>query len=341
MTPDADIEPDDEARERAAWAAVSRADTSGSPGDRVDTRLRLVREHLLPSRRLARARDVSAEAMALAGESLAFAPAVSMYHLPDVLLGNSLVAERPMDAAWAVVDRERPEAGHLAVLRCLVGHDLGRRDFDTRWEQALTLAPPDSETVEWTWARVRMLTERGSLAEAIEEDRRPVSPQATPLGRQLRALSTAGLHAALGRAPEAIRGLENAMAEAEEEGCSVLLPEVTAKMVILTAPSDPDAAIALFEVFDWAVGSETGHPREGYLRLLARAAVRAGRQELDRAAAAAANAARIARESGLVLLASEAYLAQAQYLFEGGWSAGARVATASAARCLRAAGTVG
>ena len=341
VTPDADIEPDDEARERAAWAAVSRADTSGSPGDRVDTRLRVVREHLLPSRRLARARDVSAEAMALAGESVAFAPAVSMYHLPDVLLGNSLVAERPMDAAWAVVDREQPGAGPLAVLRCLVGHDLGRRDFDGRWEQAMTVAPPDSGTVEWTWARVRMLTERGSLAEAIEEDRRPVSPLATPLGRQLRALSTAGLHAALGRAPEAIRGLENAMAEAEEEGCSVLLPEVTAKMVILTAPSDPDAAIALFEVFDWAVGSETGHPREGYLRLLARAAVRAGRQELDRAAAAAANAARIARENGLVLLASEAYLAQAQYLFEGGWSAGARVATASAARCLRAAGTVG
>ena len=42
-----------------------------------------------------------------------------------------------------------------------------------------------------------------------------------------------------------------------------------------------------------------------------------------------------------MLLASEAYLIQAQYLFEGGWSAGARVATASAARCLRAAGTVG
>ena len=175
----------------------------------------------------------------------------------------------------------------------------------------MTAAPPDSETVEWTWARVRMLTERGSLAEAIEEDRRPVSPEATALGRQLRALSTAGLLAALGRTSEAIRGLENAMSEAEEEGCSLLLPEVTAKMVILTAPSDPDAAIALFELFDWAAGSEIGHPREGYLRLLARAAVRGGRQELDRAAAAAANAARIARESGLVLLASEAYLAQA------------------------------
>ena len=341
VTPDTDSEPDDEARERAAWAAVRRADTGGGPEDRVETRLRLVREHLLPSRRLARARDVSAEAMALAGDSLSFAPAVTMYHLPDVLLGNSRIAERPLDAAWARADRERPKAGHLAVLRCLVGHDLGRRDFDARWEQATTLAPPDSENVEWTWARVRMLTERGSLAEAIEEDRRPVSPQATALGRQLRALSTAGLQAALGRTPEAIHVLENAMSEAEEEGCSLLLPEVTAKMVILTAPSDPDAAIALFELFDWAAGSEIGHPREGYLRLLARAAVRGGRQELDRAAAAAANAARIARESGLVLLASEAYLAQAQYLFEAGWSAGARVATASAARCLRAAGTVG
>ena len=199
-----------------------------------------------------------------------------MYHLPDVLLGNSLVAERPLDAAWAIADPQRPETGPLMVLRCLVGHDLGRRDFDTRWEQAMTVAPPESETVEWTWARVRMLTERGSLAEAIEEDRRPVSPQATALGRQLRALSTAGLQAALGRSAEAIRGLENAMAEAEEEGCSLLLPEVTAKMVILTAPSNPEAAIALFELFDWAAGSEIGHPREGYLRLLARAAVRAG-----------------------------------------------------------------
>jgi hypothetical protein len=135
--------------------------------------------------------------------------------------------------------------------------------------------------------------------------------------------------------------LREAMAEAEEEGCSLLLPEVTARMVVLTAPTDPAQAIGLFELFDWAAGSEIGHAREGYLRLLARAAVRGGNQELDRAAAAAANAARIAQDSGLVLLASEAYLAQAQYLFEGGWSAGARVATAGAARCLRAAGAVG
>ena len=86
---------------------------------------------------------------------------------------------------WAASDRAAPEVGHLAVLRCLVGHDLGRRGFDERWEQAMTLAPPDSDAVEWTWARVRMLTERGSLAEAIEEDRRPVRADATTLGRQL------------------------------------------------------------------------------------------------------------------------------------------------------------
>ncbi len=345
--PDTPVEPDDEALERAAWAAVRAADTGGSTADRVETRLRLVREHLLPARRLARARDVSAEAVAIArsqadsGGSCQLASAVSMYHLPDVLLGNARNAERALDAAWATADPAQPEVGHLAVLRCLVGHDLGLPDFDTRWEQAMTVAPPDSEAVEWTWARVRILTERGSLAEAIEEDHRPVRPGATTLGRQLRALSTAGLQATLGRESEAINGLREAMSEAEEEGCSLLLPEVTADRVLLTAPSDPAAAIRLFELFDWAAGSEIGHPREAYLRLLARAAVRAGHHELDRAAAAAANAARVAQDSGLVLLASQAYLVQAQYLFEGGWSAGARVATAGAARCLRAAGTAG
>ena len=334
-------EPDDEARERGAIEAVLRADTGGSSADRVGARLCLVRGHLLPSRRLARAREVTAEAMTLAGESPMRAPAVSLHHLPDVLLGNARLAERALDAAWAAAGRQGPELGHLAVLRCLAGHDLGRRDFDDRWKQAMELAPPEGDTVEWTWARVRMLTERGSLAEAIEEDRRAVGDDATTLARQLRALSTAGLHAALGRPQDAVRVLREALSEAEEEGCSLLLPEVTARMVVLTAPTDPDGAIGLFELFDWSVGSEIGHAREGYLRLLARAAVRAGRGELDRAAAAAANAARIAQDSGLVLLASEAYLAQAQYLFEGGWSAGARVATAGAARCLRAAGTVG
>ena len=334
-------EPDDEERERSAWAAVRVADAAGLLAQRIDTRSRLVREHLLPARRLARVREVTAEAIALAADSPSRADAVSLHHLPDVLLGNSRLAEHALDAAWAASDPQRPEVAHLAVLRCLVGHDLGRRGFDARWEQAMTLAPPDSESVEWTWARVRMLTERGSLAEAIEEDRRPVRPGTTTLGRQLRALSTSGLQAALGRPAEALSVLREAMAEAEEEGCSLLLPEVTARMVVLTAPTDPAKAIGLFELFDWAAGSEIGHAREGYLRLLARAAVRGGNEELDRAAAAAANAARIAQDSGLVLLASEAYLAQAQYLFEGGWSAGARVATAGAARCLRAAGTVG
>lgn len=332
---------DDEARERAAWAAVAWSDTMGEGEERVESRSALVRQHLLPTRRLTRAREVTAEAMALAGDGASRAAAVSLHHLPDVLLGNASLAERALDAAWAGADTGRPEVGPLAVLRCLAAHDLGRSDFDTRWEDAMTVAPPGSEVCDWTWARVRMLTERGSLAEALEEDRRPASPTATTVERQLRAVASAGLQAALGRGADAVGVLQEALGEAEEEGCSLLLPEVTAKLVVLTAPSDPEAAIAFFELFDWAVGSEIAHPREGYLRLLARAAVRAGHHELDRAAAAAANAARIAQDRGLVLLASEAYLAQAQYLFEGGWSSGARVATAGAARCLRAAGTVG
>ncbi|MFW5470970.1 BTAD domain-containing putative transcriptional regulator [Knoellia sp. CPCC 206435] len=338
--PDEPDEPDDEARERAAWAAVLAADSSGDSAAGVSTRLRLVIDHLIPARRLTRAREVTQKAISLAADGPDLAAAVALHHLPDILLGNARVAERPLDAVWADVDRHNPHSGALAVLRCLVGHDLGRRDFEARWDDAMALAPPGSSAVDWTWARVRMLTERGSLAEAIEEDHRPPGPESTTLARQLRAVSTAGLLAALGRTEDALHELEQAMSEAEEEGCSLLLPEVTARRVVLTAPTDPEAAITLFEVFDWAAGSEIGHPREAYLRLLARAAIRAGRHELDRAAAAAANAARVAKDCGLVLLASEGYLAQAQHLFEGGRSAGARGATASAAWCLRAAGTV-
>ena len=135
--------------------------------------------------------------------------------------------------------------------------------------------------------------------------------------------------------------LLTAIKDADDEGCTLLLPEVTARLVILRAESEPETALKHFELFDWVAGSHIGHPREGYLRLLARSAIRAGQGQLDRAAAAAANAARIAEDSGLLLLASEAYLAQAQHLFAGGWAPGARLATASAARCLRAAGTAG
>ena len=332
---------DDEAHERAAWQAVERADHALDAAERVRTRLRLTREHLLPGRRLWRASEVTAEAIELAAEGVDKVSALCLHHLPHALLGNARIAEPALDAAWSEVAAPGPEAALLALLRCLVGHDLGRRDFDERWTTALAAAPPGSELDNWTWARVRILTERGSLAEALVEDRRPLAAGATPLDRQLRALATAGLLAALGRAPEAVSVLRDSVSDAEEEGCSLLMPEVTAKMIVLTAPSDPAGAVNLFELFDWAVGAEIGHPREGFLRLLARAAVRAGNQELDRAAASAANAARVAQDSGLLLLASEAYLAQAQYLFEGGWPAGARVATAGAARCLRAAGTAG
>ena len=338
----ADPDPDDdEAREREAWAYVARADAQRDAADMACARMGLALLHLLPRRRLVLAREVTADAIRLAGGSPVLATAVSLHHLADVLLGHARAAEQPLDQAWSLVERGTAEAGHLAVMRCLVAHDLGRRDFDLRWAEAMEVSPPASEEVDWTWARVRILTERGSLAEAIEEDRRPLREGATPLGRQLRAVASAELLAALGRGPEAVQVLQDAMGDAEEESCSLLMPEITAKLVALTAASDPDTAITLFELFDWVTGSDIGYPREGYLRLLARAAVRAGHGELDRAAAAAANAARIAQDCGLVLLASEAYLAQAQYLFEGGWSAGARVATAGAARCLRAAGTVG
>ncbi|HEX8496858.1 MAG TPA: hypothetical protein VF661_06655, partial [Actinomycetales bacterium] len=324
--------------EEELLAAVARADGTPDVEQQVLVRLALVERRLVPQRQLVRARQVTVEALELAGEGRLRSRCTALHVLADVLLGNARSAAPALEAAWQPHGAD-DDAGLPAVLRCLAAHDLGDGDFAIRWSQTESALSPLG--IDWTWARVRMLTERGSLAMALAEDRRPQPPDQPPLQRQLRWLASASLQAALGRDALAVELLQSALADAEEEGCSLLLPEVTARLVLLTAESDPRTAVKHFELFDWAAGSDIGHPREGFLRLLARAAIRAGQQELDRAAAAAANAARIAQDSGLLLLASEGYLAQARYLFAGGWSSGARLATAGAARCLRAAGTAG
>lgn len=329
------VDADDEEELRAAVAA---ADARGDLGEAVLARLRLAENVLLPQRHLAAAKEVTAEAVRLAGDGPLQAQAVAGHLLPDVLLGDARSAEGTIDAAWAATPPGTPGAERLALLRALVGHDLGHGDVRARWRQ-VGEGHPAPESL--AWARVRMLTERGSLAEALEADRAPRPVEAPPLQRQLRALASAALLSALGRGAEAVSVLLEAVRDADEEGCILLLPEVTARLVMLTSATEPDVALRHFELFDWVTGAHVGHPREGFLRLMARAAIRAGQEELDRAAAAAANAARIAEDSGLLLLAAEAYLAQAQHLFAEGRAPGARLATASAARCLRAAGTAG
>lgn len=335
----ADDPPDDEDVEEALRESVRRADAGSDPSASVRARLQLVETVLIPARALTEARAVteSAIAMAVSGPSRARSTALRWW--PSVLLGNARLAEPALDAAWAA-SPEGSRLDGLQLLRCLVGHDLGRPDFTKR--RALLVASERSdEPDQWTWAVVRMLTERGLLADALEADLAPPAPDAAPLVRQLRSLARAGLLTALHRELDAVAVLLAAITEAEEEGCTLLLPEVTARLVILSAETEPDTALKHFEMFDWVTSAHTGLPREGHLRLLARAAIRAAAGQLDRAAGAAANAAKIAEDNGLLLLASEAYLVQAQYLFTGGWTSGGRLATGSAARCLRAAGMSG
>lgn len=335
----ADNPPDDEDVEEALRESVRRADAGSDPSASVRARLHLVGTVLIPARALTEAREVTEAAIAMAVSGPSRARSTALRWWPSVLLGNARLAEPALDAAWAA-SPEGSRLDGLQLLRCLVGHDLGRPDFTERRAQ-LVASERSDEPDQWTWAVVRMLTERGLLADALEADLAPPAPDAVPLVRQLRSLARAGLLTALHRELDAVAVLLGAITEAEEEGCTLLLPEVTARLVILSAETEPDTALKHFEMFDWVTSAHTGLPREGHLRLLARAAVRAAAGQLDRAAGAAANAAKIAEDNGLLLLASEAYLVQAQYLFTGGWTSGGRLATGSAARCLRAAGMSG
>jgi hypothetical protein len=148
------------------------------------------------------------------------------------------------------------------------------------------------------------------------------------------------LHTRLGQTDTAAEVLQTLIDVAVDEECLLLVPEATARLIALEAATDLAAAKAHFELLDWAVAGESGLPREGSLRLLARAAIRAAVGDYDGAVSAASNAAGAAEQRGLELLAASAHEVRADNLNRAGRSSEARLALAAAARCYRACGVV-
>ena len=261
-------------------------------------------------------------------------------HVPDLLLGNARKVAGMLEGAVALAG---PSGGpgrlQLDWMLCLLAHDLGQADaFSAAWD-ALEARVAESGTADLDWLRVRLLTERGLLARAQEVDAIPLPAATSPLARQLRQLSSAALLQALGDSTAAAVILRSAVDDALAVGCTLALPEITARLVMIEAYGEDDhAAAEAFDLFDWAVGTETAMPRESCWRLLARAAVRAAHGDLERACLAAANAVKVAADSDLVVLEAQALRARAGYLDQAGHTAEARLAAGSALRCYRTAG---
>jgi DNA-binding SARP family transcriptional activator len=332
ITPEAGCSPDVEDALREALEDAQDIVT------RVEARLRLGEIVALPRRDLTLARRLGDEATVMAETPAQAVRACMLRHLPDVLLGSGATArdalERAEQAAAQADDEEVSAA--LGLMRALAAHRRGGEDF-AELAAAVDLGRPGPAGLEPAAVLVRAYAERGMLAEARRLATRN-QPLPAPLAEQARLLSLAVLHEAEGEPDQALAALRRAIDHGVETGCLLQLPEIIARAIRLEVATDPQAAVDHFELFDWAVGGSTDQPAETCAKLLARGAVRAAREEYDRAAASAAIAAEVAEKHDAPLLAAQAHLARAAYLERSSHHNETRLAYASAARWYRAAG---
>lgn len=286
---------------RTALLEATASSPSHDAADRsAGIRILLVSRVLLPRRQLSRAKETLEPIASLTTRTDLLGRAAVARWLPDILLGDARAALAPLEAAIASVD-DHDAAARLRKLALLARHDLGRSsgqpDAD---DPARPWAGP-----WWRWLMTRTLAEAGRLDEAEAWRSDAASPR-TPMLRQLEALASAELHEASGRRDAAMAVLRAAADDAVESGCTLLLPEAAARLVILECGVDEGRAQDDFDMMDWALAGEAAHPRETYFRLLARAHVRAQQGELERAAVAASAAQTVAAEHGLTVLGRRA-----------------------------------
>ena len=267
-------------------------------------RILLVNRVLVPRRQLTRAREILDAVPSLTSRPDLLGRANLSRWMPDVLLGNARSALAPIEAAIAALEggTEVAISARLRMLGLLALHDLGVTP-------ATTLADDDARRTAgpyWRWLTVRVLAESGRLDEAESWQQEDADEPRLPLVRQLDALATAELYQAQGRFDAALAVLRASADDAVEAGCTLLLPEVAARLVVIECRTDEGRARDDFDIVDWAMGAEPAHPRESFFRLLARAYVRAGHGEFDRGAVAALSAGHVASGHGLDWLAARA-----------------------------------
>lgn len=328
----------DEGLEPRLRAQLEEADRQGDSPASAQARLHLAAV-LFPRRDFEGSRLYAREAMDLTVIPVLRARAILEFWLPGVLLGHAALAEGPLTHARELADDsgDRALAARLNALAVLLAHDLGRPEVDDLL-QAAGSNDALAEDEYWSWVPIRVATERGVLQAALLADALPVPDTAAPIVRQMRAITSATLRAELGQVPEAIGLLRTAVEEATAGGAVLLLPEAVARLIALEAATDLSAAKEHFELLDWSAAGDHRFPRENCLRLLARAAVRAASGQFDAAAVAAANAADVAEDSALPLLAAHAHRVRAGQLSSAGRWSEARMAEAAASRCRRTAG---
>lgn len=327
-------------RRRASDIGGVAGAASSAPRPDWEARLEEIETVLLPQRDFEGARSAASLVSQRADDPAVRGRAALALHLPDLLLGDPRQALEPLHQAT----EDAQEAGAhevartLRLARCLGAHDAGLPSFGALWNaDGLGQASTD----ELSWARLRILTERGELAAAAALEPALLGWAGLPLVRHLGLLTSAELRIARGQHEVAVDVLRSLLDDLLEQNAPLLVPKVAARLVGLVAPDDPTTAQDYFDLMDMATSNAGDLPRERAWRQIARAAVRASGGRPRAAAAAAGIGSQVASANGVLPLAARAEAARAVYLRGAGSLVEARLAAEESTRLQRLAGLSG
>ena len=308
--------------ERYLLDALELADRRGDAKRSVEVRLQLAAGVALPRRDFLGVHRWVEAASALATRPTDRLRGVLVRHVTPVLLGGAASSREALDdpAVVAAADPGTPVWWRLASMRLLVAHDLGLpgvEDLLRQLEQRVADGGSEDLVPELAAVCLRVRAEREETDRAAAMAAHLSGPavlRTSPLRQHLARLGVAELHEVDGDHRQAVELLRAVVDEGLAKGCTLLVPEAAARLVLLEAEHDRDAARAAFEVFDDVVGAKVGGPREEFWRRLSRAAVRAGGGDHDGAVAACEQASQLAGQHGLQVLAARARRQRAGYL---------------------------
>ncbi len=247
--------------------------------------------------------------------------AVLIAQFTPVLLGGAAAARAPLEEASRAAEAAGEERlrWHLLGMRVVVAHDLGLPEYEALWaelEQHVLHGPVDQLVPELAAIALRVLAEREELdgAATMASHLALAGGQGSLVLQHLARLASSELASAVGEHRQAADLLRGVVEEGRATGCTLLVPEAAARLVVLEAEHDWSAARAAFDTYDEVVGATVGGPREEFFRRLSRAAVRAAHGDLDGAAGACASASSLASQHGLQVLAARARRCRAEHL---------------------------
>ncbi|WP_298456728.1 BTAD domain-containing putative transcriptional regulator [uncultured Cellulomonas sp.] len=301
--------------------AVAQADRTHDRRAGFHARVRLAGSVYLHRREFRAVHETLEAAVALGPRPADRLRADLVRYVPSVLLGGARTAHSALEAAGRVAaDLGDERLGwRLLGMRAVVAHDLGDPGFDALWRvlrDRVLRGAVDDLIPELAALGLRICVEREELdlAQAMSQHLPFAGGPASVLVDQLARLAGSELAGAMGDHRHATEQLRSVVEDGPAAGCTLLVPEAAARLVVLEASNNPASARAAFEVYDDIVGAALGGPREEFWRRMARAAVRAARGDHEGAADACAQASSLAHQHGLQVLAARARRERAEHV---------------------------